>query len=343
MASYISRTNCSLPCIEATVRRAAEASADRRCTASGTTHAVRRDLRFESACLIGAVVRCAWRTRVGAEAGAADSRVSSRLPDDRAGAGERRATLGGCGSHPSSSTGGSPSTSSQPRRSSSIWPRHRTAVDMGRADVAARAERARGTRRRRRVVRAGRRLAGAAPGDRRNDRRLPGGGGRCHRRFKALWLLLLVAAEPGANVVLPHPGYPAFDELARHLALEVRHYHLAAAAQHNIDVDELAARLDDRTAVVIVNTPHNPTGSVVGAELWRSCAKWWQTTAPPSSSSTSTTPTTTARRHHRRRRSPRRQPSATCPRRCAWPAYAPAGSSNMTAAATSSTSTPGPT
>ena len=78
---------------------------------------------------------------------------------------------------------------------------------------------------------------------------------------EALWLLLLVAAEPGANVVLPHPGYPAFDELARHLALEVRHYHLAAAAQHNIDVDELAARLDDRTAVVIVNTPHNPTGS----------------------------------------------------------------------------------
>ena len=84
---------------------------------------------------------------------------------------------------------------------------------------------------------------------------------------EALLVVLLVAAEPGANVVLPHPGYPAFDELARYLGLEVRHYHLAAAAQHAVDVDELAARLDDRTAVVIVNTPHNPTGSVVGAEL----------------------------------------------------------------------------
>jgi aspartate/methionine/tyrosine aminotransferase len=84
---------------------------------------------------------------------------------------------------------------------------------------------------------------------------------------EALWLLLLVAAEPGANVVLPHPGYPAFDELARHLALEVRHYHLAAAAQHAVDVDKLATLLDNRTAVVIVNTPHNPTGSVVGAEV----------------------------------------------------------------------------
>jgi aspartate/methionine/tyrosine aminotransferase len=85
---------------------------------------------------------------------------------------------------------------------------------------------------------------------------------------EALMVVLLVAAEPGANVVLPHPGYPAFDELARYLGLEVRHYHLAAAAAtHAVDVDEVAACLDDRTAVVIVNTPHNPTGSVVGAEL----------------------------------------------------------------------------
>jgi aspartate/methionine/tyrosine aminotransferase len=83
---------------------------------------------------------------------------------------------------------------------------------------------------------------------------------------EALVVVLLVAAEPGANVVLPHPGYPAFDELARYFGLEVRHYHLAAAAQHSVDVDEVAACLDDRTAVVIVNTPHNPTGSVVGAE-----------------------------------------------------------------------------
>jgi aspartate/methionine/tyrosine aminotransferase len=84
---------------------------------------------------------------------------------------------------------------------------------------------------------------------------------------EALWLVLLVAAEPGANVVLPHPGYPAFDELARYLALEVRYYHLTPAAHYAVDVDELASRLDDRTAMVIVNTPHNPTGSVIGAEL----------------------------------------------------------------------------
>jgi aspartate/methionine/tyrosine aminotransferase len=67
-------------------------------------------------------------------------------------------------------------------------------------------------------------------------------------------------------VVLPHPGYPAFDEMARYLGLPVRYYHLASASQYAVDVDELGSHLDEHTAVVIVNTPHNPTGSVVGTD-----------------------------------------------------------------------------
>jgi aspartate/methionine/tyrosine aminotransferase len=80
---------------------------------------------------------------------------------------------------------------------------------------------------------------------------------------EALWMLLLVAAESSANVVLPYPGYPTFDEAARLLRLEARHYRVRAANQHEIDVDELDACIDERTALVIVNTPHNPTGAVV--------------------------------------------------------------------------------
>jgi aspartate/methionine/tyrosine aminotransferase len=83
---------------------------------------------------------------------------------------------------------------------------------------------------------------------------------------EALWMLLVVAAAPGANVVLPDPGYPAFDELARHVGLELRHYHLAADERNAIDADEVAACVDDRTALVIVNTPHNPTGAVVAVD-----------------------------------------------------------------------------
>jgi aspartate/methionine/tyrosine aminotransferase len=80
---------------------------------------------------------------------------------------------------------------------------------------------------------------------------------------EALWMMLLLAAQPGANVVLPYPAFPTFDEAARHLHLEVRHYHLRADTGHVIDLDEVDACIDDRTVLVLVNTPHNPTGAVV--------------------------------------------------------------------------------
>jgi|RhiMethySRZTD1v2_1073278.scaffolds.fasta_scaffold212310_2 aspartate/methionine/tyrosine aminotransferase len=80
---------------------------------------------------------------------------------------------------------------------------------------------------------------------------------------EALWMMLLVAAQPGANVVLPYPAFPTFDEAARHLGMEVRHYQLRADTEHAIDLDEVEACIDDRTVIVLVNTPHNPTGAVV--------------------------------------------------------------------------------
>jgi aspartate/methionine/tyrosine aminotransferase len=85
---------------------------------------------------------------------------------------------------------------------------------------------------------------------------------------EALWILLIDVAEPGANVVLPHPGFPTFEEAAGVLGLEVRRYHLRAESEFRIDLDEIRSRSDTRTKLILVNSPHNPTGAVIGeAEL----------------------------------------------------------------------------
>lgn len=80
---------------------------------------------------------------------------------------------------------------------------------------------------------------------------------------EALWILMVAAAEPGDNVVLPHPGFTTFHEIARQLGLQVRHYNVCAETGHQIDPDEVDAHIDERTRLVLVNTPHNPTGGVV--------------------------------------------------------------------------------
>jgi aspartate/methionine/tyrosine aminotransferase len=83
---------------------------------------------------------------------------------------------------------------------------------------------------------------------------------------EALLILFFLAAEPGANVVLPSPGYPANVPLAESLGIAVRYYHLRAENQFRIDPDEIRRLVDGNTRLLLVNSPHNPTGAVVSDE-----------------------------------------------------------------------------
>ncbi len=80
---------------------------------------------------------------------------------------------------------------------------------------------------------------------------------------EALLILLFSAAETGANVVMPNPGFPANDALARSLGISIRHYTLRAENQFRVDIDDIQRRVDRNTRLVLVNSPHNPTGAVM--------------------------------------------------------------------------------
>jgi aspartate/methionine/tyrosine aminotransferase len=82
---------------------------------------------------------------------------------------------------------------------------------------------------------------------------------------EGLLLIFADAAETSANVVLPRPGYPAYDATAQAFGLEARHYTLRAANGFRIDPDEVRSLVDDRTGFVVVNSPHNPTGAVLSS------------------------------------------------------------------------------
>jgi aspartate/methionine/tyrosine aminotransferase len=80
---------------------------------------------------------------------------------------------------------------------------------------------------------------------------------------EALLVLFFVAAEPGANIVLPNPGFPANAALAEALHLNVRYYTLRPSNGFRIDLDEIRGLVDRDTRFVLVNSPHNPTGVVL--------------------------------------------------------------------------------
>jgi aspartate/methionine/tyrosine aminotransferase len=80
---------------------------------------------------------------------------------------------------------------------------------------------------------------------------------------EALLILFFLAAEPGANVILPKPGFPANTALAESLGLAVRYYTLRAENQFRVELDEIRRLVDRNTRLLLVNSPHNPTGAVL--------------------------------------------------------------------------------
>jgi len=87
---------------------------------------------------------------------------------------------------------------------------------------------------------------------------------------EALLVLMWLAAEPGANVVLPRPGFTTFSALPESLGLETRFYEIRKENNFTIDVEEIMNLADGRTNLILVNSPHNPTGATVSdAEMER--------------------------------------------------------------------------
>lgn len=85
---------------------------------------------------------------------------------------------------------------------------------------------------------------------------------------EALLVLMWLSAEPGANVIIPQPGFTTFSALPESLGLETRCYAVRRENGFRIDIDEIKQLADQNTKLVLVNSPHNPTGATVSdAEL----------------------------------------------------------------------------
>ncbi len=83
---------------------------------------------------------------------------------------------------------------------------------------------------------------------------------------EALVVLMWLAAEPGANVIIPLPGFTTFSALPESLGLETRSYHVRPENGFRIDPEEIKGLTDSKTKLILVNSPHNPTGATVADE-----------------------------------------------------------------------------
>jgi aspartate/methionine/tyrosine aminotransferase len=80
---------------------------------------------------------------------------------------------------------------------------------------------------------------------------------------EALLVVMWVAAEPGANVILPLPGFATFSALPESLGLETRFYRVSRENGFRSDPDEIKRFADSKTKLILINSPHHPTGATI--------------------------------------------------------------------------------
>jgi aspartate aminotransferase len=81
-----------------------------------------------------------------------------------------------------------------------------------------------------------------------------------------LFFTILAVCEPGDEVVLPDPSFPIYESAIRWAGATPVPLPLREERDYSFDLEELGGRLSKRTKLVILNSPHNPTGGVIDAE-----------------------------------------------------------------------------
>jgi aspartate aminotransferase len=86
---------------------------------------------------------------------------------------------------------------------------------------------------------------------------------------QGLHFAMSLLLSPGDEILIPNPGYPTFAMTSRLLNAVPVGYPLYPEHRFQPRTEDIEALITDRTRVLVLNSPSNPLGAVLGEELTR--------------------------------------------------------------------------
>src|SRR5579872_1281281 len=78
-----------------------------------------------------------------------------------------------------------------------------------------------------------------------------------------IFFSILALVDEGDEVIYPNPGFPIYESMINYVGGQGVPIRLREERDFRLDVSELEKLITDRTRLIIINSPHNPTGGVL--------------------------------------------------------------------------------
>ncbi|MDR3792428.1 MAG: pyridoxal phosphate-dependent aminotransferase [Terracidiphilus sp.] len=78
-----------------------------------------------------------------------------------------------------------------------------------------------------------------------------------------MFFTMMALIEDGDEVIYPNPGFPIYESMINCMGGRAVPVQLHEDRDFALDVNELAALINDRTRLIILNSPQNPTGGIL--------------------------------------------------------------------------------
>ena len=84
-----------------------------------------------------------------------------------------------------------------------------------------------------------------------------------------IFFSILALVEQGDEVIYPNPGFPIYESMIEFLGAKAVPIQLREEMEFRFDVNELAGLINDRTKLIILNSPRIPRAVSLKKRTWK--------------------------------------------------------------------------
>ncbi len=79
----------------------------------------------------------------------------------------------------------------------------------------------------------------------------------------SMYFAIMMFGQPGAEIIYPEPGFPIYESVINYTGAKAVPMYLSEKTNFSFNADEVLSLINNKTRLLIINNPQNPTGGLI--------------------------------------------------------------------------------